>query len=80
MEKIELFVKGVLEEITGENINDNNLLLLEEELLDSMSILYLVSEIENEFGLQIPVDEVVEENFKDVESIVKYICGKDGAR
>lgn len=73
MERIEQFVKSVLEEITGENINDNNLLLLEEELLDSMSILYLVSEIENEYGMQIPVEEVVEKNFKDIESIINYI-------
>lgn len=76
METIEKFVKKVLEEVTGENINDNKMLLLDEELLDSMSILYLVSEIEDKYGIQIPVEEVVEENFRNIEAVVKYVTKK----
>lgn len=45
-------------------------------MLDSMSILYLVSEIEDDFSIQIPVQEVIESNFKNIESIVKYVSDK----
>jgi len=76
MEKIEQFIKKVLLEITGEDISDNHLSLLDEELLDSMSILYLVSEIEDKFEIQIPMDEIVEDNFQNMESIVAYIKSK----
>lgn len=79
MDKIEQFIKNVLEEITGESVGDNQLLLLEEELLDSMSILYLVSEIEEEYGIQVPVEEIVEENFKNIDMIIKYINHKCGS-
>lgn len=73
---IEQFVKGVLEEVTGEAIEDNSLLLLEEEMLDSMSILFLVSEIEDKYSIQVPMEEVVENHFKNIESIVKYVDSK----
>lgn len=76
MEDIEQFIKGVLEEITGEAILDNGLLLLEEELLDSMSILFLVSEIEDKYPIQVPMEDVVEDNFKNIESITEYVYKK----
>lgn len=76
MEDIEQFIKGVLEEITGEAIVDNELLLLEEELLDSMSILFLVSEIEDKYSIQVPMEDVVEDNFKNIDSITMYVYKK----
>lgn len=74
--EIEQFVKNVLEEASGENIDDNSMLLLEEEILDSVSILYLVSELEDKYEIQIPLDDVVENNFKNIESIVEYTMSK----
>lgn len=74
--EIEQFVKNVLEESSGENIDDNSMLLLEEEILDSVSILYLVSELEDKYEIQIPLDDVVENNFKNIESIVEYTMSK----
>lgn len=76
MKDIEQFIKGVLEDITGEEIVDNELLLLEEELLDSMSILFLVSEIEDKYSIQVPMEDVVEDNFKNIGSITKYVYKK----
>jgi len=76
LKDIEQFVQSVLEEITGEVIEDNGLMLLEKELLDSMSILFLVSEIEDKFEIQIPMEDVVEDNFKNIESIARYVSEK----
>ena len=52
---------------------DESTLLLEEEVLDSVSMLYLVTELENEYKIQIPLDAVTEDNFKNIDSIVKYV-------
>ena len=41
--------------------------------LKSFDILTLVSEIEEEFGKEIAVEEVVPENFESVESILSLI-------
>ena len=76
MTNIEQFIKDVLEEVTGETIEDNGLPLLEEEMLDSMSILFLVSEIEDKYAIQVPMEDVVEDNFKNIESIVDYVNKK----
>lgn len=76
MTDIERFIKDVLEEVTGETIVDKGLLLLEEEMLDSMSILFLVSEIEDKYAIQVPMEDVVEDNFKNIESIVNYVDKK----
>lgn len=71
--KIRQFIMDIMREIDGEfEINDKTQ-LLEEELLDSVSILYLVTELENAYGIEIPLEDVVESNFKDLASIERYI-------
>lgn len=52
---------------------DENTLLLEEGIIDSMGVIYLVSEIEDKFQLKIPHDMVTLSNFKTVADIMKMI-------
>lgn len=47
--------------------------LVEDGILDSFAILNLISEISDEFGVDIPVSEVVPENFDSVETILALI-------
>ena len=47
--------------------------LWQEKVLDSITIVELVVELESEFGVSIPFNEIVEENFETVERIVRYI-------
>lgn len=60
---------SIAEEI---EINDDTM-LLDEGILDSIGILYLVSEIEEKNGIIIPIDEITEEHFKNVKAIDNYI-------
>jgi acyl carrier protein len=50
--------------------------LWESKILDSISIVELVVEIENEYSIKIPFNEIVVENFETVELIMKYIESK----
>ena len=50
--------------------------LWESKILDSISIVELVVEIENEYSIKIPFNEIVVENFETVENILKYIDSK----
>jgi len=43
--------------------------LLEEGLLDSLQIVTLIGELEKDLGCQIPLDEVIPENFQDLTAI-----------
>ncbi|MGN0367768.1 MAG: acyl carrier protein [Wujia sp.] len=47
--------------------------LVDDGVLDSFTILNLISEISDEFGVDIPVSEVVPENFDSVETIMALI-------
>ncbi len=47
--------------------------LLDDGILDSISILYLVNELEEKNAIKIPVEDITEENFKTIASIVKYV-------
>jgi len=50
--------------------------LWESRVLDSITIVELVVEIETEYGISIPFNEIVVENFETVERMVNYINSK----
>ena len=47
--------------------------LVDEGILDSIDIVTLVGEIDEIYGVSIPVEQIVPENFESVESIYKMI-------
>ena len=73
VKEIEKKIMDIIKEINEEIEIDESTLLLEEEVLDSVSMLYLVTELENEYKIQIPLVAVTEDNFKNIDSIVKYV-------
>ena len=63
----------ILEELVpGENF-EGKTGLVTDGILDSFAILSLISEISCEFGVDIPVSDVVPENFDSVEAILAVI-------
>lgn len=55
----------------GVDVNAKN--LLDAKLLDSVTMLSLVTEFTVEFGVEIPFSEVVPENFNSIEAITKLV-------
>ena len=47
--------------------------LLSSGLLDSLSILKLVSFVEERFGIQVPDEDVVYDNFKSISALAEYL-------
>lgn len=56
-------------------INDDTL-IFETGLLDSMGLLFLVEYLNEEFNIEVKDDELLPENFQSVNSILKFIEGK----
>ena len=69
------FIKDNLQEIAFTDVNSNDLLWTD-KILDSITIVELIVEIEANYDIEIPMNEVVIENFETVDLIVKYIESK----
>ncbi len=74
---MEKFIIDKIEEITFTEVGPTDS-LWEEKVLDSITIVELVVELENEYKIKIPFNEIVTENFETVERIVAYLKGKIG--
>ena len=53
--------------------------LWESGVLDSITIVEFATEIEDEYNITIPFDEIVVENFETLELLIKYIKKKQNA-
>lgn len=67
---IKNFICGTL--LDGQQIRDDEDLLLS-GLVDSLGVMSLVAHIEGEFGISIPFEEVLIENFETLEAIADYV-------
>ena len=63
----------ILEEIQPEVDYETCTTLVDDHLLDSLSILSLVAEIEDEFDITVPATEIIPENFNSAASLWKMI-------
>lgn len=50
--------------------------LLDKGVMDSMSIVEMISFVESEFGVQALEDEISEENFGSLSGIARFVGGK----
>jgi len=74
-EKIKEYVQNNAAVPDGMELNDNTL-IFEEGLFDSMGFMALISYIDEEFGVQPGDDELVVENFESINAIVNYLSEK----
>ena len=63
----------ILSEIQDCSDIRNDTLLLEKGILDSLSIVFLISELETRLNITIPLENVVESNFKNIDSIAALV-------
>jgi clorobiocin biosynthesis protein CloN5 len=54
--------------------------LLEWGILDSLSLAELTTFIEERFGLRVPLEAIVPDNFRDLEAIAAMLGGLDAAK
>ncbi len=58
----------------NKNVNfENETHIIDNGLIDSFSIIRLVSMLEDEFDIDITVSEIIPENFNSIDAIVKMI-------
>ena len=71
-------LRKFISQITFKEIDQisENTLLFDEGIFDSLGFLSLISFISEEFGIEVDNDELNEENFATVRSVVSFISHK----
>lgn len=62
-----------------EVILDNDSLLIEEEIIESLGIFVLISLMEEQFNIKINPDEVMLDNFETIDTIKSLVMSKLGS-
>jgi acyl carrier protein len=75
MSEISSFLIDKIEEISFSTVEATDS-LWKEKVLDSITIIELIVEIEKEYGFKVPFADIEEENFETVELIVSYVNSK----
>ena len=65
MERLIAILKDIHEDVDFE-IEEN---LVDDGILDSLDIVTLITEINSEFGVSIPAEEIIPENFNSAEAL-----------
>jgi acyl carrier protein len=63
----------ILEDIKPGVKFEGNTSLVSDGLLDSFDIISLVGELNDSFGIEIPVEDIIPENFESVEKIAGLV-------
>lgn len=76
MSKTEInnFLKEIITDIQDEQEVKEDTMLLDEGIIDSVSILYLISEIEDRYEIHVSLEDVNEKNFASIDAISTYVC------
>lgn len=69
---MEDFLKEQIEELTFEAVEINDS-LIESGILDSITVVDLAVAIENEYGVEIPFNEIKPEHFENIDKIIAYV-------
>ena len=64
----------ILQEIRPDLDFEKETSLIDGEVLDSFDIISIASEINDKFGLEISVEELLPENFNSAEGMYELIC------
>lgn len=76
MSKTEIinFLKEIITDIQDEQEVKEDTMLLDEGIIDSVSILYLISELEDRYEIHVSLEDVNEKNFASIDAISTYVC------
>ena len=69
MEELIEIMKGIRPDVDFETATD----LIDGEILDSFDIISIVSEVNDTFGIEINVDDLLPENFNSAEALYELI-------
>ena len=73
-------VQRIFEEVLSISVPTAQTDIIEGELLDSLTLVTLLFEVELEFDLQIPLESLEIDDFRSIESIAEFVAGREVAQ
>ncbi len=73
-------VQRIFEEVLNLSAPAPDTDIIEAELLDSLALVTLLFEIEQEFGLEIPLESLEIDDFRSLDKIALFIAGREVPR
>lgn len=70
-------IERIFEEVLNISVPTPQTDIIEGALLDSLALVTLVFEVEQEFGLQIPLEALEIDDFRSIESIAGFVVGRE---
>lgn len=67
---------NILTEVCPEVDFENETALIDDGLLESLDIVMIVTEVMQEFGVELTVDDLLPENFNSVDALLALIEGR----
>jgi acyl carrier protein len=67
-------VRLLIEDVLSIDVPDGNTDMIDAGLLDSLGLVSLIAEIEHEFQLELPLEDLDVDQFRSVESIVQLLA------
>ncbi|MCC2864709.1 phosphopantetheine-binding protein [Ihubacter massiliensis] len=71
-------VLAILKDIRGDVNFEENIKLIDDEILESLDIVAIVGEFNEEFDIEISVEDLTPENFNSLEAMVALIVKAQG--
>ena len=72
-------IGGVIKDALGVEVPSNDTDLIDTGLLDSLAIVSLITEIEQEFGFQLPLDDFDVDAFRTVDRLAEFVGRSEAA-
>ena len=70
-------IQRIFEEVLNISVPTPQTDIIEGALLDSLALVTLVFEVEQEFGLKIPLEALEIDDFRSIESIAGFVAGRE---
>ncbi len=72
-------ILAILQEINSDIDFENEAALIDDELLDSFSVIQLITELMDAFDIELDADDLEPENLNSLDSIVELVRSKQEA-
>lgn len=72
-------VRDIVRDALAVEVPGDDTDLFETGLLDSLSLVALIAEIEQSFGIELPLDDIDVERFRSVDAIASFVALNGGS-
>ena len=73
-------IGGIIRDVLGVEVPSHDTDLLDSGLLDSLALVSLLAEIEREFAIELPLEDLDVDQFRTVERAATYLSASGAAR